>query len=331
MTTNISVSVLLVFQLVYNTILSCHIFPTIWRTTVINEIFINKGSPACSKNYRAISLVHILEKLFDLILLERFKKWFVPSDEQTAYKSKKGSADDHVFLLRCMMQHAKKFKKKLFLIVIDFDGAFDRVSRAVLIRKLCLFGTGTLFTTCLASIYMSTENVVFRDNSYVTYKLFSGIKQGLPSSPLLFLFYIDDIFNFFGSLFDGGKHIFDAIHILIHADDATIIASDRINATIKLKSMLDYCSINYIIPQFTKCDFLVVNGTKDDRSPLPFDKNMLNHVDHICLLGSHLTSSVSLRQELKLHMDKRYKSVIKFYNFIRSNKIAPIKVKFFKF
>ena len=196
MITNVPVSMLLVFQMIFNTILSCHVFPTQWRTTIVNEIFKNKGAPSSSRNYRAISLVQLLAKLFDFILLERFKKWFVPADSQTAYQSKKGSAD-HVFLLRCMMQHAKRFKCKLFLIAIDFDGAFDRVSRATLIRKLSLFGAGTIFTACLASIYMSTENVIFRDNSYVTYKLFSGIKQGLPSSPLLFLFYINDIFDFF--------------------------------------------------------------------------------------------------------------------------------------
>ena len=100
--------------------------------------------------------------------------------------------------LRAQVFQAKRFKKKLFLIAIDFDGAFDRVSRAVLVRKLCLFGAGTVFTTCLASIYMNTDNVIFRDGSHVMYKLYSGIKQGLPLSPYIFLFYIDDIFDFMG-------------------------------------------------------------------------------------------------------------------------------------
>ena len=248
MLSNLPMSLLLVLQLIYNTILKCHIFPTSWRTTVVNEIFKQKGSPEGSKNYRAISLVHLLAKLFDFILLGRFKKWFVPADEQTAYQTKKGSAD-HVFLLRCMTQYAKRFKKTIFLIAIDFDGAFDRVSRALLIRKLCLFGAGTIFTACLASIYMCTDNVIFRDKSHVMYKLYSGIKQGLPLSPLLFLFYINDIFDFFGSIYDGGRHIFDVLHLLIHADDATIIASSRVNAINKLRSMLNYCNLNYVIPQ----------------------------------------------------------------------------------
>ena len=128
-------------------------FPTSWRISVINELFKNKGLPSISKNYRGISLVQLLAKLFDFILLERFKKWFTPADEQTAYQEKKGGAD-HVFLLRCMMQYARRFKKKLFVISIDFDGAFDRVSRAHLILKLCAFGAGKIFSACLFSIHL---------------------------------------------------------------------------------------------------------------------------------------------------------------------------------
>jgi hypothetical protein len=223
--------------------------------------------------------------------------------------------------------YAKRFKKKLYLIAIDFDGAFDRVSRAILIKKLCLFGAGVVFTACLASIYMSTDNIIFRGKEHVTFKLYSGIKQGLPLSPLLFLFYINDVFDFLGAIYDGGKTIFDLIHILIHADDATIIASDRLNAICKLKSMLSYCNLNCIIPQFSKCEFLVVNGDEEDSAPLPFGDTVLPNAEHLVLLGSHLTASASLVDEAQLHMEKRHKSVIKYYNFIRSNKSAPTKVK----
>ena len=127
----------------------------------MGELFKNKGSRLFSKNYRGISLVHLLAKLFDIIMLRRFKRWFTPADEQTAYCPKRGSAD-HVFLLRCMLQYAKRTKQKLFLIAIDFDGAFDRVCRSTLIKKLCLFGAGSVFTACLASIYRGDSNVRFK-------------------------------------------------------------------------------------------------------------------------------------------------------------------------
>ena len=289
-------------------------------------MFKNKGSRLLPKNYRGISLVQLLAKLFDIIMLRRFKRWFIPADEQTAYCPKRGSAD-HVFFLRCMLQYAKRTKQKLFLIAIDFDGAFDRVCRSTMIKKLCLFGAGSVFTACLASIYMCTDNIIYRGDSNVRFNLYSGIKQGLPLSPLLFLFYINDIFDFFGALYDKGKRFFDVIHVLIHADDATIIASSRSDAIQKLKSMLTYCGLNKIIPQFTKCEFLVVNGSEEDFAPLPFGDTSLNFVEHILLLGSHLTHNASLVDEAALHMKKRFSSVIKYYNFLRTNKSAPTKVK----
>ena len=91
--------------------------------------------------------------------------------------------------------------------------------------------------------------------------------------------------------------------------------------------MLDYCSVNYIIPQFSKCEFVVVNGLEDDCKPLPFGGSDLKMVNYITVLGSHLSCAASLKEELSLHMKNRYTSVIKFYNFIRSNKGAPLQVK----
>ena len=149
-----------------------------------------------------------------------------------------------------------------------------------------------------------------------------GVKKGYT-----LLHYINDLFDYLGTLYHHRKNALDVLHILIHADDATILARDRVSAIEKLRSMLDYCSMNKIICQFSKCEFLVVNGDNSDNEPLPFGNNMLRNVNHILLLGSHLTNTASLKEELGLHMTKRFKSVIKFYNFLRSNIIAPIKVK----
>ena len=62
----------------------------------MNEIFKNKGESDQAPNYRAISLVYYLSKLFDFILGDRFTNWFQPDDGQTAYQNGKSGAD-HVF------------------------------------------------------------------------------------------------------------------------------------------------------------------------------------------------------------------------------------------
>ena len=92
-------------------------------------------------------------------------------------------------------------KQKLFLIKIDFDGAFDLVSRSVLIRKLYKFGAGSIFVTCIASMYLNTNNVIFQGEDQIFLSLYAGIKQGLPLSPMLFLFHVNDIFAFFKNIY----------------------------------------------------------------------------------------------------------------------------------
>ena len=145
-----------------------------------------------------------------------------------------------------------------------------RISRSLLIRKLIQFGAGTIFVACIASMYMSTDNVIFRNKDYVMYTLYSGIKQGLPLSPILFIFYINDIFDFFRRIHGRCmENIYKLIHLLIYADDVTLLAVDRNGVIKKLQTLSEYCGLNYIIPQFIKCMFIVINGSEEDKMPLP--------------------------------------------------------------
>ena len=216
----------------------------------------------------------------------------------------------------------------MFIIAIDFDGDSDRISRSILIRKLSLFGAGTIFPACIASIYMRTENIIFRDKDHMCYNLYAGIKQGLPLSPLLFVFYINDLVSFLDSIYTKStNNIYELIHILLHADDATVLASAKGLAVSKVRSMLHYCRINCIVPRYTKSEFVAINGNTLDKEPIPFDEKNISHVEHLSLLGSHISCSGRLDDDLNLDYSNRFRSCIKFYNFLRSNKIAPLTIK----
>ena len=251
-----------ILSFIFNFILMHRIFPTAWVTTLITAMFKNKGSRHHASFYRPVSLVHMLSKLLDFILLSRFKKWFIPADEQSAYQSGRSCADN-IFLIRCLINVAKKSKQKLFLIAVDFDGAFDRVNRTTLFRKLVRFGAGATYVSCLMAIYKRTEYIIFGNDEHATYLAAAGIKQGSPLSPMLFLFYVDDIFGFFLGAFSS-YCIYETVHILMHADDAVLLASSRLLAVLKLKHLLSYCKINSIKLKASKSQFIVINGDVND-------------------------------------------------------------------
>ena len=134
------------------------------------------------------------------------------------------------------------------MICVDFEGAFDKISRNLLFKKLQRFGAGAVFISCLMTIYMFTDYIIFGKETHFCYHISAGIKQGLPLSPWLFLFYLNDIFDVFEAIY--GKL---TLHLLIHADDTTIIANDRVSAIQKLGTLIQYCKQNYIKLQLTKC------------------------------------------------------------------------------
>ena len=121
--------------------------------------------------------------------------------------------------------------------------------------------------------------------------------------------------------------IYEIIHILLHADDATLLAHTRDLAVSKLRSLLEYCNINCIVPQYTKCEFIAINGNKEDKAPIQFGSRYINHTEHLTLLGSHLSQTGNLVDDLNSDFCSRFKSCIKFYNFLRSNRRAPLSVK----
>ena len=100
--TSLSSVIFTILTILMNVILQKAIYPSLWRITIVCAIFKNKGSSLLAKFYRPISLVQLLSKFFDFVLLDRFMKWFKPHDCQTAYQDEKTSAD-HVFLLRSLI------------------------------------------------------------------------------------------------------------------------------------------------------------------------------------------------------------------------------------
>ena len=77
----------------------------------------------------------------------------------------------------------------------------------------------------------------------------------------------------------------------------------------------------------SKCEFIVINGNVEDKRDMVNPDGMVRHVSFVTLLGSQLSESGDIQDDLKFHMKHRYPAVTKYFNFLRSNKLAPTAVK----
>ena len=121
-----------VYTQLFNTIFDSGRVPESWVIGDILPIFKNKGSINSPENYRPITLLSCLGKLFTSILNDRLynfaEKYEILCPNQAGFR--KGlSTIDNLFVLQSLIEISKSYKNKLFCAFIDFKQAFDNVWR----------------------------------------------------------------------------------------------------------------------------------------------------------------------------------------------------------
>ncbi|CAG5021593.1 unnamed protein product [Parnassius apollo] len=111
--------------------------PDDWCKAVLVSIYKGKGSQQDCKNYRGISLLSIVGKLYAKVLIERVMKetdgkiW----DVQAGFRKGMGCTDQ-VFSMRMIAEKFLAKNQKVFCAFMDLEKAYDRVDRNVLWQTL---------------------------------------------------------------------------------------------------------------------------------------------------------------------------------------------------
>lgn len=90
---------------------------------------------------------------------------------------------------------ARLIKCGVFLTFIDFSTAFDTIDRERLVDKLKLRQIPHSFTQLITSMYSNTKAVIRDSGGGISdeFPIKTGVRQGDPLSPILFIIYIDDL------------------------------------------------------------------------------------------------------------------------------------------
>ena len=114
----------------FNTILNTGTFPELWTKALISPIH-KKGSYNDVNNFRGISLLCTLSKIFTKVLNNRLVLWAESCNKidegQCAYR-KGRSTFDHIFTIHSLIQKYLCKKKGCFYCAfVDFSKAFDSI------------------------------------------------------------------------------------------------------------------------------------------------------------------------------------------------------------
>ena len=119
-----------VYVSLFNLILKTGIIPDEWAVGKIRPINKNKGPMSDPNNYRPITILSCLNKLFTAVLNDRLYELFGRKRYPTRKSGWLYSTSDHIFSLHALIEIMKFEKKKLFCSFVDFSKAFDSVWRS---------------------------------------------------------------------------------------------------------------------------------------------------------------------------------------------------------
>ena len=104
----------------FNKILDSGVFPETWSIGLIIPLYKKKGDRKDSNNYRGITLLSCVGKLFTTILNERLKAYCesnnIISENQVGFRTKH-STTDHIFSLKMLLDLMFNSKQKLDLFL----------------------------------------------------------------------------------------------------------------------------------------------------------------------------------------------------------------------
>jgi L-rhamnose mutarotase len=199
---------------IFNKSLQLAKFPLAWKRANVLPIF-KKAEMFITTNYRPVSLLSILAKIFEKIvfkyLYNYFRDHFLISLWQSGFMPGSSTVTQ---LTEIYDQFCKAVSdgKEIRVVFLDISKAFDRVWHKGLLYKLKSCGiTGRLLEWLKDYLSDRQQRVIINGEYSEWGKINAGVPQGSVLGPLLFLIFINDI-----------THVIRNCKIRLFADDTCL-------------------------------------------------------------------------------------------------------------
>jgi len=306
----------------FNESVNTGVFPE--RLKLARIVPVHKGGDRSTlNNYRPISTLSILSKIFEKLMFKRLQSFISANglicNNQFGFKRGSNTSDAVAEFLNCAYESLNR-KDVLMSVFLDFSKAFDTVNHAILLSKLDKLGIRGLVNSWFKSYlsermqYVSVNNCI---STTSTVKL--GVPQGSVLGPVLFLLYINDM-----------SHSSSLLKLVHFADDTTAIF-DAQNADYvvevvngELAKVNEWLSANRLSLNINKTCYMVLTDKKVVLPGVHIDGKSINRVDTAKFLGITLDERLSFTPHVE-HLCKRISSAIGMLK--RVSLLLPVNVR----
>ena len=326
-----------IYLKLFNIVLDTGIVPRAWTEGCIIPIFKNKGCKENPANYRPITLLSCMGKLFTAIINSRLQifstEFNIIQQNQSGFR-KNYSTMDNVFVLQALFDILASKKKKMYCAFIDFQRAFDTVWRAGLWKKLIDSNIKGKCFNVIYSMYQGIKSCVSVNGELSTFfQCSTGVRQGENISPFLFSIYLNDLedhlrFDHINGiklvLHTDEVFLFLKIFVLLYADDTALLAESREDLQTALDSFEQYCRMWKLTVNIEKTK-IIVFGRGKIKTDLAFHLNNQNIeiVKHFKYLGVIFSRGGSFQASIKHNCEQAAKAM---FLLIRKMKTLDLSV-----
>lgn len=274
-----------IITMIFNAMLSLHYFPLQWKVAQIILIQKPGKDPKDVNSYRPISLLPVISKVFEKLLLRKIKpileeKSLIP-DHQFGFRNQH-STIEQVHRLYTTIRTSLENKQYCTAAFLDASQAFDKVWHTGLLYKLKKNLPYTYFK--LLQSYLTERRYLVKYSEAYTklYPILSGVPQGSVLGPILYLIYTADLPT--SNDLTLATFADDTAFLASHGNP--IIASERLQLHLnKTNEWLKLWRIRVNPSKSTHITFTLRRGTCPE---LNLDGHPLPQKDDVKYLGIHL-------------------------------------------
>ncbi len=304
---NLSVLLPILLNLI-NECLRTKVIPNDWKSALITPLYKGKGSRKECSNYRGISVLPPVTKIFEIVLSNQLNNFFINNNlinnHQHGFR-KNFSCETALHELFNELNLSRDKKKTVMLLFIDFRKAFDTVNPKLLLNKLKNYKLNNDALELLINYFECRTQIVKLNQTYsksLPIKL--GVPQGSVLGPLFFSIFINDLpflLNLHCKLFADDTTLFKTFDIREKSlsENIEIFKAD-------LVPLLDWCNYNKMDINWSKTYFMFVSGNRKVKTPneILINNNVVSIVNEFKLLGVLIDNNINFQKNISYIIKK---------------------------